>query len=150
MIAYSFCPSRNVPLGAFRSILRGEDRRKSAGFLRIQQSSTSKIDVEYIVQFHGFIKACRFFRHLIAPHLATGTPGILGRYASSLPKEVQMTGKRELIEPNKGDKRFVRRDDGGRFSESDDVGKSLAQDQRRKAKAVAKKGQGDRGDRKAM
>jgi hypothetical protein len=61
-----------------------------------------------------------------------------------------MAGKRELIEPHKGDKRYVRRDDQGRFSESDDVGKSLAQDQRRKAKTVAKKGQGDRGDRKAM
>ena len=59
-----------------------------------------------------------------------------------------MPGKRELIEPHKGDKRFVRRNDNGRFSESDDVGKSLAQDVRRPAKTVAKKGQGDRGDRK--
>jgi hypothetical protein len=55
---------------------------------------------------------------------------------------------RELIEPHKGDKRYVRRDENGRFSESDDVGKSLAQDQRRSAKTVAKKGDGDRGDRK--
>ena len=61
-----------------------------------------------------------------------------------------MAGKRELIEPHKGDKRFVRRDDQGRFNESDDVGKSLAQDVRRKAKTVARKGQGDRGDRKVM
>ena len=59
-----------------------------------------------------------------------------------------MPGKRELIEPHKGDKRFVRRNDDGRFSESDDVGKSLAQDVRKPAKTVAKKGQGDRGDRK--
>ncbi len=59
-----------------------------------------------------------------------------------------MTGKRELTEPHKGDKRFVRRDDQGRFNESDDVGKSLAQDVRKHAKTVAKKGQGDRGDRK--
>ena len=59
-----------------------------------------------------------------------------------------MPGKRELIEPHKGDKRFVRRNDDGRFSESDDVGKSLAQDVRKNAKTVAKKGQGDRGDRK--
>ena len=36
--------------------------------------------------------------------------------------------KRELIEP-KGDKRFARRTKNGRFSEQDDVGKSLAQDQ---------------------
>ena len=59
-----------------------------------------------------------------------------------------MPGKRELIEPHKGDKRFVRRNDDGRFSESDEVGKSLAQDVRKPAKTVAKKGQGDRGDRK--
>ena len=59
-----------------------------------------------------------------------------------------MAGKRELIEPHKGDKRYVRRDDNGRFSESDDVSRSLAQDVRRKAKTVVKKGQGDRGDRK--
>ena len=59
-----------------------------------------------------------------------------------------MPGKRELIEPHKGDKRFVRRNDDGRFSESDDAGKSLAQDVRKPAKTVARKGQGDRGDRK--
>ena len=32
--------------------------------------------------------------------------------------------KRELIEPNPGDKRYARRDDEGRFSEMDDVGRS--------------------------
>jgi len=58
-----------------------------------------------------------------------------------------VAAKRELIEPNKGDKRYVRRE-SGRFSESDDVGKSLAQDRRRKAKTVAKHGEGDRGDRR--
>ena len=55
--------------------------------------------------------------------------------------------KRELIEPNKGDKRYVRRDDQGRFKESDDVGRSLAADQRTRARNEAKPGQGDRGDR---
>lgn len=59
-----------------------------------------------------------------------------------------MAKKRELIEPTKGDKRFVRRDDGGRFEESDDVGRSLSQDGRRKAKAIVKAGQGDKGDRR--
>ncbi len=53
---------------------------------------------------------------------------------------------RELIEPHKGDKRYVRRDDAGRFKESDDVGRSLAADRRVKAKTVVKKGEGDRGD----
>jgi hypothetical protein len=56
--------------------------------------------------------------------------------------------KRELIEPHDGDKRYVRRDENGRFGESDDVGRSLTQDRRTPAKTVAKKGQGDRGDQK--
>lgn len=56
--------------------------------------------------------------------------------------------KRELIEPNPGDKRYVRRDDQGRFNESDDVSRSLAQDVRKAAKHEAPSGQGDRGDRK--
>jgi hypothetical protein len=56
--------------------------------------------------------------------------------------------KRELIEPSKGDKRYARRDDSGRFSEMDDVGRSLTQDRKRSAKHEAKPGQGDRGDRK--
>jgi hypothetical protein len=59
-----------------------------------------------------------------------------------------MSGKRELIEPNAGDKRYVRRDDQGRFSESEDVGRASAQDQKRDAKAASKPGHGDRGDRR--
>jgi hypothetical protein len=54
---------------------------------------------------------------------------------------------RELITP-KGDKRYVRRGAKGRFRESDDVGRSLPVDKRKKAKTVVKKGEGDRGDRK--
>ena len=53
---------------------------------------------------------------------------------------------RELIEPNTGDKRYVRRDKDGQFKEEVDVGKSLAADQRQHAKTKAKKGDGDRGD----
>jgi len=56
--------------------------------------------------------------------------------------------KRELIDTGT-DKRYVRRDEHGRFDEVVDVGKSLAQDQRVKAKHDAKPGQGDRGDRKS-
>ena len=44
--------------------------------------------------------------------------------------------KRELIEPNKGDKRYVRREADGRFGKTVDVGKSLSADQRRKASDV--------------
>ncbi len=57
------------------------------------------------------------------------------------------SGKRELISPN-GDKRYVRRDAQGRFTESDDVGRSLSQDRKRQAKTSVKSGYGDRGDRK--
>jgi hypothetical protein len=59
-----------------------------------------------------------------------------------------MSGKRELIEPHKGDKRFVRRDAQGRFSEVVDAGRSMAQDRKRHAKTASKPGYGDRGDRK--
>ena len=55
--------------------------------------------------------------------------------------------KRELIAP-RGDKRYVRRDAKGRIKESDDQGRSLPADRRRKAKTVAKPGQGDKGDRR--
>jgi hypothetical protein len=55
--------------------------------------------------------------------------------------------KRELVDTGT-DKRYVRRDDKGRFEESDDVGRSLAQDVRKHAKNTAKPGQGDRGDQK--
>ena len=55
--------------------------------------------------------------------------------------------KRELIDTGT-DKRYVRRDAKGRFKESDDVGRSLAQDVRKSAKTKVKSGQGDRGDRK--
>jgi hypothetical protein len=53
---------------------------------------------------------------------------------------------RELISlPN--DKRYVRRNPEGQFQESDDVGRSLSQDRKRKAKTEVKSGQGDKGDR---
>jgi hypothetical protein len=54
--------------------------------------------------------------------------------------------KREVI--NTGtDKRYVRRRASGTFKESDDMGRSLAKDQKRSATTRAKRGQGDRGDR---
>lgn len=57
--------------------------------------------------------------------------------------------KRELIEPNQGDKRYIRRDEQGQFTEDQvDVSKSLSQDSRTHAKTVAPKGQGDHGDQK--
>ncbi len=55
---------------------------------------------------------------------------------------------RELIDPG-NDKRYVRRDEQGRFKESVDVGRSLSADRRKHAKSTAKKGQGDRGDQRS-
>jgi hypothetical protein len=58
--------------------------------------------------------------------------------------------KRELIEPNEGDKRFVRRDEEGKFTEDQvDVGRSLSQDAQQHSKTEAAPGQGDKGDRKS-
>lgn len=60
-----------------------------------------------------------------------------------------MAQKRELIEPSEGDKRFIRRDEEGKFTEDQvDVGRSLSQDARQHSKTVAKEGQGDKGDGK--
>ncbi len=56
-------------------------------------------------------------------------------------------GKRELIDTG-SDKRYVRRNTGGQFKESDDQGRSLAHDVKREAKTKVKAGQGDRGDQK--
>ena len=54
---------------------------------------------------------------------------------------------RTLIAP-RGDKRFVRRKKGKFTKSQDDLGRSLASDRRKKAKKVANKGEGDRGDQK--
>ncbi len=55
--------------------------------------------------------------------------------------------KRELIEPNPGDKRYVRRKADGTFgTDQVDVGKSLAADQRQHAKTKKPRGEGDKGD----
>jgi hypothetical protein len=63
---------------------------------------------------------------------------------------IEGTMPRELIEPHKGDKRYVRRGKTGQFTKSQvDVGRSLSADRRSKSKTVAKKGEGDRGDRRA-
>jgi hypothetical protein len=55
--------------------------------------------------------------------------------------------RRERIAP-RGDTRFVRRDGGGRFNESDDAGRSLRVDRRKKARKKVASGHGDRGDRR--
>jgi hypothetical protein len=58
-----------------------------------------------------------------------------------------MPRKRELIDTGT-DKRYVRRNAmGTSFVESDDVGRSLAADRRKRAKTKVKSGEGDKGDR---
>lgn len=56
------------------------------------------------------------------------------------------TSARERINTGR-DTRFVRRDEKGHFSESDDAGRSLRRDRQQPAKRKVKSGQGDRGDR---
>ena len=56
------------------------------------------------------------------------------------------TSKRTLLEPHKGDRRYVRRNKQGEFKTEVNVGRSLAADRRTKSKTKAGKGQGDRGD----
>ena len=56
---------------------------------------------------------------------------------------------RELVEPHGGEKRYVRRNRRGQFTEKQaNVGRSLAADKRSKNKTIVKKGEGDRGDQK--
>jgi hypothetical protein len=54
--------------------------------------------------------------------------------------------KRELIEPNEGDKRYIRRDKEGRIEQSVDLNRSLSQDDKHNSKKTSKSGQGDKGD----
>jgi hypothetical protein len=65
-----------------------------------------------------------------------------------MPTKKRATSRRELIEPTKGDKRYVRRNAKGEFNKVVDVGKSLASDKGTTAKKKVPKGQGDRGDMK--
>ena len=64
------------------------------------------------------------------------------------PRKRKPPDRRELIEPTKGDKRYVRRNAKGEFNKVVDVGRSLSSDKRTTAKKKVPKGQGDRGDTK--
>lgn len=60
-----------------------------------------------------------------------------------------MVRKRELIEPHPRDKRYIRRDDKGRFTDDQvDVGGSLRRDIQQPAKRTVPPGHGDRGDQR--
>jgi hypothetical protein len=55
-------------------------------------------------------------------------------------------GRRELIDTGRN-KMYGRRDEHGRFTEMDDLGRSQSADRKRQAIRRAPRGQGDRGDR---
>jgi hypothetical protein len=60
-----------------------------------------------------------------------------------------MGRKRDLIEPNPGDKRYVRRDDRGRFTDDQvSVSRSLSRDNDQRARRNTPAGHGDKGDRR--
>lgn len=61
-------------------------------------------------------------------------------------KKKSKTSTRTVVEPNKGDRRYLRRNKKGEFGKQVAVGRSLAADKKRTAKTKVKKGQGDRGD----
>ena len=56
-----------------------------------------------------------------------------------------MSSERELIDTGT-DKRYVRRDDEGKFKESDDQGRSLGQDVKQHSETEKPRNQGDKGD----
>ena len=57
-------------------------------------------------------------------------------------KRTRRTSKRTVIQPHKGDRRYLRRNKAGEFKKGVKVGRSLAADRRRKAKTKVAKGQG--------
>jgi len=65
---------------------------------------------------------------------------------STATKRTRKASKRTVIQPHKGDRRYVRRNKAGQFKKEVNVGRSLAADRRKKAKTKVGKGQGDRGD----
>jgi len=83
------------------------------------------------------VSGSRVSRGLLA-HKAAQISIICGSAENTMPRELIDTGT---------DKRFVRRDQEGKFKESDDVGRSLAADQKRDSRTKSKRGEGDKGDR---
>ena len=76
-----------------------------------------------------------------------GTQGAMRSLGMSAKRKTSSkTSKRTMIEPHKGDRRYVRRNKKGQFKKEVNVGRSLAADRRRKSKRKVKPGQGDRGD----
>lgn len=105
--------------------------------VQIRQGDRASFDFDRLLRSHGVIVAFRL------PEAGAGS-----RVASNELEKV-MPAKRQLVEPHKGEKRYVRRDEQGQFTDSqDNVSRSLSADRRRHAATTAPKGQGDRGDQK--
>ena len=84
----------------------------------------------------------------VGPAAAPGTQRAARKKVAKKKTARRKAAKRELIDTGTN-KLYVRRNRRGTsFKEVEDVGRSLTQDRRRKAKAVAKRGHGDRGDRR--
>ena len=64
------------------------------------------------------------------------------REGSMATKRSRKTSKRTVIQPRRGDRRYVRRNKAGQFKKEVNVGRSLAADRRRKAKTKVAKGPG--------
>jgi hypothetical protein len=63
-----------------------------------------------------------------------------------MPRGKSKTSRRTVLEPRKGDRRYLRRNKRREFKKEVNIGRSLSVDRRRAAKTKVKKGQGDRGD----
>lgn len=102
-----------------------------------------------VVAGRAVVKKKKATRAKAAAAKSTAAKASTAKKSSSGSKSTRRrtSSKRTLIEPHPGDKRFIRRDAKGRIKESDDVGRSLAADQRRTSKTRTKSGQGDKGDR---
>ena len=104
--------------------------------------------IEATSAFDGCAEAsCRCNRHATTSAVRASHRRGYGAYGGRTHKEITMPQQRERIDTGT-DKRFVRRDEQGRFKESTEVGRSPATDRRTRAKTVVPKGQGDRGDKK--
>ena len=132
------------------------------GFVSIGESGIAQVFAHHCLICPTFF-ACVCYRRVVWTNNAqakmvfasraqrkTGIRRGLRGYAIGLcmptKRKTSKTSKRTVIEPHKGDRRYVRRSKTGKFKKEVNVGRSLAADRRRKSTTKVKRGQGDRGD----
>ncbi|HJT18209.1 MAG TPA: hypothetical protein VJ853_12505 [Thermoanaerobaculia bacterium] len=146
-------PASRGRVEAFLRKLGADDR-----LIKIAKERINDVDVQQIVnrfKTYGEANSNILLGALAAIALGVATEEVVRRTASkrkpakrrASSKSKSKSSKRTLIEPHRGDKRYIRRDSRGRIKESVEVGRSLAADRRHHSKRRAKKGEGDRGDR---